>query len=100
MFPAEVIATSKPAKISEQEAIKNFGGNRTYERARESALLGFATQFGRATVSDVKAHPFKYAAKGVEVGAIVFSPEPVSEFAAGAAALQNAFEVIDALTSH
>src|SRR5260370_24628985 len=67
-------ASSNLTSISKADAVKAIG-SRAFTDAQQSAVPSFATQFGRVTGQDARAHPGKYAFAAVEVLAI-FTPLP------------------------
>ena len=65
---------SDPKKITYGQAVGVIGADKMAEGVA-AALPSFATQFGRVTAQDARAHPGKYAFAGVEILAI-FTPLP------------------------
>ena len=70
----DVIAQSGQVSISQKEAVQGMGA-RAFTDAQQSARPSFATQFGRVTAQDARAHPYKYLFAVAEVG-MIFTPIP------------------------
>ena len=71
------VKTTDPTSISEKQAVGTVG-TKIFNDARESAIPGVATQFGRVTAQDYHDHPRKYwaAAAGIAL-AIYDAPKEI-----------------------
>jgi len=90
------VKTTDPTSISEKQAVGTVG-TRAFNDARESALPSLATQFGRVTAEDARAHPFKYAGAAASAAISVIDP-PATIGAAVRALVPAVLGLLDSTT--
>ncbi len=90
------VKTTDPTSISEKQAVGTVG-TKAFNDARESAIPGLATQFGRVTAADARAHPFKYAGAAASAAISVIDP-PATIGAAVRALVPAVLGLLDSTT--